>query len=101
MRTRSFVSSAVVVLALATSATAQSPEPAPVRQSPAPQSTSAPSHEQYGLNLNRIQKGLKKSAEREDFEGLNLKYYVNVYAPAPTIKLFTPLDDLLHGQAPY
>jgi hypothetical protein len=59
-----------------------------------------PSTSQYGLNLARIQRGLRKSAERQDYDGLNLRYYVNVYAPAPTIKLFTPLDNLLYGRLP-
>jgi hypothetical protein len=46
--------------------------------------------EQYGLNLTRIQRGLRRSAERQDYDGLNLRYYVNVYAPAPPI---TPLHE--------
>ena len=59
------------------------------------------SSEQYGLNLARIQRGLRRSAERQDYDGLNLRFYVNVYAPAPPIKLFTPLDDLLYGAVPH
>ena len=54
-----------------------------------------------GLNLARIQRGLQRSAERQEYDGLNLRFYVAVYAPAPPIKLFTPLDNLLYGPAPY
>jgi hypothetical protein len=83
---------------LAAGANAQTTEisapPAPA--APAPEST-----QQYGLNLARIQRGLQKSAERQDYDGLNLRFYVNVYAPAPPIKLFTPLDNLLYGPVPY
>jgi hypothetical protein len=102
MRTVPVVSSAVVVglavLALAARVAAQTSAPEPPKPAPA---TSSSSTEQFGLNLGRIQRGLQKSSDRQDFEGLNLKYYVSVYAPAPPIKLFTPLDNLLYGQAPY
>ena len=71
---------------------------------PTPPATTTPAaaaDSQYGLNLARIQRGLQKSAERQEYDGLNLRYYVSVYAPSPSIKLFTPLDNLLYGQAPY
>ena len=98
MRTIAVVSSGLLVLGLAAGAAAQSQEPAPsAAAAPAPSGSS----EQYGLNLARIQRGLRRSAERQDYDGLNLRYYVNVYAPAPSIKLFTPLDNLLYGPAPY
>ena len=100
MRTVSVVSSALIVLGLAAAASAQEPQaqPAPpAATTPAAASDST----QYGLNLSRIQRGLQKSAERQEYDGLNLRYYVSVYAPSPSIKLFTPLDNLLYGQAPY
>ena len=96
MRTIPIVSSALLVVGLAAGANAQTTE---TSAQPAP-----PPHEptqQYGLNLARIQRGLQKSAERQDYDGLNLRFYVNVYAPAPPIKLFTPLDNLLYGPVPY
>jgi hypothetical protein len=101
MRTKSLVSSAVLALSLAAEAAAQTPEhppaPAPVPAAPA---TSSPT-EQYGLNLSRIQRGLRRSAERQDYDGLNLRYYVSVYAPAPEIRLFGKQDNLSFGPAPY
>ena len=98
MRTIPVVSSALLVVGLAAAANAQATQ-APA---PPPAASTAPAvNEQYGLNLARIQRGLRKSAERQDYDGLNLRYYVNVYAPAPPIKLFTPLDNLLYGPAPY
>jgi len=101
MRTISAVSSALLSLGLAAVAGAQTQEPAPPAPPAAAEPSSANSTQQYGLNLARIQRGLRQSAERQDYDGLNLRYYVNVYAPAPSIKLFTPLDNLLYGQAPY
>jgi hypothetical protein len=100
MRTISVVSSALIVLGFAAAASAQE-----AQAQPAPPATTAPApaadSTQYGLNLARIQRGLQKSAERQEYDGLNLRYYVSVYAPSPSIKLFTPLDNLLYGQAPY
>jgi hypothetical protein len=100
MRTISLVSSAWLVLS-AGAVAAQAQEPA----APAAPATVAPAtptgSEQYGLNLSRIQRGLRRSAERQDYDGLNLRYYVSVYAPAPPIRLFTQQDNLSFGQAPY
>ena len=99
MRTIPVVSSALLVVGLAAGADAQTIDisPQPATASPAPPEST----QQYGLNLARIQRGLQKSAERQDYDGLNLRFYVNVYAPAPPIKLFTPLDNLLYGPVPY
>jgi hypothetical protein len=100
MRTIPVVSAALIVLGLAAAASAQEPQ-----AQLAPPATTAPAaaadSTQYGLNLARIQRGLQKSAERQEYDNLNLRYYVSVYAPSPSIKLFTPLDNLLYGQAPY
>ena len=99
MRTLSVVSSALLVMGVVAGAAAQTTEPAqPATTTPA---TSSSSTEQYGLNLARIQRGLRQSAERQEYDGLNLRYYVNVYAPAPPIRLFTPQDNLAFGPAPY
>jgi len=100
MRTKAVVSSASLVLGLAGGSAAQTQEPAPpppAASAPAPSSET----EQYGLNLSRIQRGLRRSAERQDYDGLNLRYYINVYAPAPPIRLFSKQDNLSFGLAPY
>ena len=100
MRTIPVVSSVFVVLGLAV---AQTQEPAPPPAPADAPAAAAPSgqSEQYGLNLSRIQRGLRRSAERQDYDGLNLRYYVNVYAPAPAIRLFSKQDNLAFGLAPY
>ena len=101
MRTISVVSSALIALGLAAVASAQEPQAPPAPPAATAPSVAAENTQQYGLNLARIQRGLQKSAERQEYDGLNLRYYVSVYAPSPSIKLFTPLDNLLYGQAPY
>jgi hypothetical protein len=99
MRTIPVVLSALLVAGLPAGASAQAPEAVP---GSAPASTSASSsNTQFGLNLARIQRGLRKSSERQDYDGLNLRYYVNVFAPAPPINLFTKQDNLAFGPAPY
>lgn len=94
MRTTGIVLSGWLVLAAGLSAQTAEPTPAPSTALPA-------SEQQYGLNLARIQRGLQRSAERQDYDGLNLRYYVNVYAPSPSIQLFTKQDNLAFAPAPY
>jgi hypothetical protein len=94
MRTIGIVFSGWLMVAAGLSAQTAQPAPAP--------STSPSGGDQhYGLNLSRIQRGLQRSAERQDYDGLNLRYYVNVYAPAPSIQLYTKQDNLAFGPAPY
>jgi hypothetical protein len=92
--------SAAFVLGLAATSAAQespkhsAPPPTPA-QSPAVDVTRLP------LDLSRIQRGLRSEASREAQDGLNLRYFINVYAPAPPLVLFTPEDNLLTGPVPY
>jgi len=53
------------------------------------------------VNLERIQRGLRQSAIREEREGLNLRYMVEVYGQAPPIVLFEPGANLRSGPVPY
>jgi len=53
------------------------------------------------VDVNRIQRALRQSAIREEREGLNLRYTVEVYGQAPPIVLFGPEDNLLAGPVPY
>ena len=53
------------------------------------------------LNLDRIQRGLRQSAIREERQGLNLRYIVDVYGQAPPIAIFGPDDNLVYGPVPY
>ena len=53
------------------------------------------------IDLERIQRELKKSAEREERDGLAIRYTVDVYGQAPPIVIFGPEDDLVNGPVPY
>ena len=53
------------------------------------------------LNLDRIQRELRQPAIREERQGLNLRYVVNVYGQAPPIMFFGPEANLVYGPVPY
>jgi len=53
------------------------------------------------LDLSRIQRELSRSAIREERQGLNLRYVIEVYGQAPPIVMFGPDDNLVYGPVPY
>jgi hypothetical protein len=53
------------------------------------------------IDLRRIERRFRQTTIREERDGLNLRYFVDVYAKAPDIVLFTPEDNLLTGPVPY
>ena len=53
------------------------------------------------VDLQRIQRQLQQATVRENQEGLNLSFFVDVYGRAPRIELWTPEPNLLTGPAPY
>lgn len=53
------------------------------------------------IDLDRIQRELRESTAREEREGLNLRYFIDVYGQAPPLVLFGPEDNLVHGPVPY
>ena len=53
------------------------------------------------IDLDRIQRELQQTATREERDGLNLRYYVNVTTEAPPIVLFDRDDNLANGPVPY
>lgn len=52
------------------------------------------------ISVERIQRELKRSADREEHEGLNLRYVVSVYGQAPPLVVLGPQDELVHGPVP-
>jgi hypothetical protein len=53
------------------------------------------------VNLARIQRQLHQTTTREERDGLNLRYFVDVYGQAPRIELFAPAPNLMTGPSPY
>ena len=52
------------------------------------------------ISLEKIQRELRESAIREERDGLNLRYTIEVYGQAPPIELFAPGEDLVYGPVP-
>ena len=53
------------------------------------------------IDLQRIQSRFREGQIREQRNGLNLRYFVDVFAKAPELQLFTKEDNLEYGRAPY
>jgi hypothetical protein len=53
------------------------------------------------IDLERIERRFRQGQMREERDGLNLRYYIDVFAPAPRIVLFTEQDNLRYGPVPY
>ena len=53
------------------------------------------------LNLAKIQLQLRQSATRDESQGLNIRYVVDVFGRAPRIDFFTKEDHLQTGPVPY
>jgi hypothetical protein len=83
----------LLLLGLAGTAGAQGPPPQRV--------SSSVDVNRLPLDLARIQRALRTSSVREQRDGLNLYYQVDVFGVAPPIVLFTPADNLRSGPVPY
>lgn len=53
------------------------------------------------INIDRIQRQLRQTTVREERDGLNLRYIVDVFGRAPRLDLFTKQDNLREGAVPY
>lgn len=96
----------IVALALfgfAPSVSAQQASTGPERDGSAPVTQQARVNvDRLPVNLQRIQRQLAQSTrEREERDGVNLKYMIEVFGQAPPIELFTPEDNLRNGPVPY
>jgi hypothetical protein len=52
------------------------------------------------INLERIQRELRQSAEREERQGLRIRYIIDVYGQAPPLVIIGPEFDLTYGPVP-
>src|SRR5687768_4125936 len=103
MTSRLAVITAVFLTGLAHGAAAQSAAPSNGTAALAPVGVVATAVDvsRLPIDLRRIQRELRQTTIREERDGLNLRYFVDVYAKAPDIVLFTPEDNLVFGPAPY
>jgi hypothetical protein len=91
---------AALLLSLARAAQAQATGSTPHDQ-PAPSPQAQVDVSRLPINIDRIQRQLRQTTIREERDGLNLRYIVDVYGQAPRIELFTKQDNLRSGAVPY
>jgi hypothetical protein len=100
MRLRPSGLTALLVLACATLAGAQ--EARPTNAGGSTVDLSGATVQRYGVDLRRIQRALRQSTERQDSNGLNIRYIIDVYGTAPRIEILDPkTDNLRMGPVPY
>src|SRR5262245_23041161 len=101
---------AVLVIGATQAAAGQSPAPAAGTtgttgvidtRAPAPAAAQAVDVGRLPIDLSRIERRFRQSQVREERDGLNLRYFVEVFAPAPKLQLFTKQDNLEYGPAPW
>jgi hypothetical protein len=76
----------------------------PRRAEPAPRTpaSAALDVDRLPIDLQRIERQLRQAGgERAEFEGLRLRYFVDVYGKAPRIELFAPDENLNNGPVPW
>jgi len=94
MTRQPFVLSAVLLVSLAPSARAAAGDEQPAASAQIDVS-------QLPININRIHRQLRQTTVREERDGLNLRYIVDVFGQAPKIELFTKQDNLREGAVPF
>jgi hypothetical protein len=70
-------------------------------QAPSAQEQPAIDVNRLPIDVGRIQRELRQSTERDENDGLRLRYFVDVYGQAPPLVLFGPEDNLVDGPVPY
>jgi hypothetical protein len=102
MSTR-WIGPAALLLFSLTNATwaSASPQSGPADQAKASEQELKIDVSRLPINLARIQRQLRQSTVREDHNGLNLRYIIDVYGQAPPLQLLTKEDNLVDGPVPY
>jgi hypothetical protein len=89
---------AVVLVALAQATQASAGAPG---DQPAAQPNTQVDVSRLPISVDRIHRQLRQTTVREERDGLNLRYIVDVYGQAPRLELFTKQDNLEYGPAPW
>ena len=89
---------AVILVALAQAAQASAGAP---DDQPAARPASQVDVSRLPINVDRIHRQLRQATVREERDGLNLRYIVDVYGQAPRLELFTKQDNLRSNAVPY
>ena len=100
MQLRQALTATVLLLGIAQAAAAQSV--VAIAAAAAPKASVAPVDvSRLPIDIRRIEQRFRQTSIREERDGLNLRYFIDVYAKAPDIVLFTKEDNLKTGPVPY
>jgi hypothetical protein len=100
MKFSRFALSTLLVLGLTQAAAAQSSEPTGTGGSTTPGVVATIDVTRLPIDLQRIERHFRQGQIREERDGLNLRYFVDVFAKAPNLVLLTKQDNLQYGPVP-
>ncbi len=96
-----FARTAVLVFGLAQAAAGQSATGTSGATTSTPGVVATIDVSRLPVDLRRIERQFRASQIREERNGLNLRYFVEVFAPAPKLVIITKQDNVEKGPAPY
>ena len=91
---------AVVLLGMTHAAAAQSPQPTGTGGSLTPGVVATLDVSRLPVDMQRIRQRARENQVREQRNGLNLQYFIDVFAKAPNIVILTKQDNLMYGKVP-
>ena len=93
---------AVAILGMAQAAAAQSPQPTGTggNAGSTPGVVATIDVSRLPVDVQRIRQRFRENQVREVRNGLNLQYFIDVFAKAPNLVLLTPEDNLVYGKVP-
>jgi hypothetical protein len=101
MLQRALSIAAILALGTITPAGAQSAVPPVSAPAPGDRVVAMVDVSRLPIDLRRIERNFRQTTIREERDGLNLRYFVDVFAKAPPIVIIRPEDNVLYGPAPY
>jgi hypothetical protein len=102
MHLRHSTLTALLLFGLAQTAAAQQVSADPAVAQPVAAEAASVDVSRLPVSLQRIQRELAQSTrEREERDGVNLRYIIDVFGQAPPIEIFTRDDNLINGPVPY
>ena len=91
---------AVAILGVAEAAAAQDPQPKGTGGNATPGVVATIDVSRLPVDVQRIRQRFRENQVREVRNGLNLQYFIDVFAKAPNLVLLTPEDNLVYGKVP-
>jgi hypothetical protein len=101
MKFSRFACTAVLILGVAQAAAGQSPTGTSGANASTPGVVATIDVSRLPVDLRRIERQFRATQIREERNGLNLRYFVEVFAQSPKLVIIRPEDNVEKGPAPY